>query len=75
MQVTKIPVADATTPADTFLSAGQGTEGNEFVFDSARWVFNLQTKNFTGTGAYTITVLAGGDDVIVGSPTGTFVVQ
>ncbi len=75
VQVTKVGGADPTVPVDTYLSAGQGTEGNEFVFDGTRWVFNLQTKNFTGTGTYSITAVAGGTDVMVGAPLGTFVVQ
>jgi len=76
VQVVKTtPNGDATSPADTLLSAGQGTDGNEFVFDGSRWVFNLQTKNFTGNGTYTITAVAGGADIIAVAPTATFVVQ
>lgn len=75
VQVTKTnPAGDATDPVDVYLSAGQGTDGNEFVFDGSRWYFNLQTKNFTGNGTYTITAVGGGSDVI-SAPTATFIVQ
>lgn len=76
VQVTKTaPTGEETTPADTYLSAGQGDVGNQFVFDGARWNFNLQTKNFTGTGTYTITAVGGGTDLLVGAPTATFTVK
>jgi hypothetical protein len=76
VRVTKTsPSNEETAPADTYLSAGQGTDTNQFVFNGARWVFNLQTKNFTGTGTYAITAVGGGGNVIVGGPTGVFVVQ
>lgn len=75
VQVTKTPASPATDPVSELLSAGQGTDGNQFVFDGSEWVFNLQTKNFTGSGTYTITAVPGGGDIIVDAPTGTFVVQ
>lgn len=75
VQVTKTPAGPATDPVAELLSAGQGTDGNEFVFSGSQWAFNLQTKNFTGTGTYTITVVAGGTDLLVNAPTATFVVQ
>ncbi len=58
VQVTKTD-ASGTIPLleDTSLSAGQGTDGNEFVFDGTQWNFNLQTKSFTGSDTYTITRL------------------
>lgn len=75
VQVTKSPAGPATDPVGELLSAGQGTDGNQFVFDGSRWAFNLQTKNFTGSGTYTITAVAGGGDVLLIGPIGTFVVQ
>lgn len=76
VQVTKTaPAGEETIPADTYLSAGQGTDGNEFVFDGYRWNFNLQTKNFTGVGTYTITAVGGGTNLLVGAPIATFIVQ
>jgi hypothetical protein len=76
VQVTKTnPAGEETLPADTYLSAGQGTDGNEFVFDGSRWNFNLQTKNFTGVGTYTITAVGGGTNLLVGPPTAIFTVQ
>lgn len=78
VQVTKDGDGIVTDPAgDDLLSAGQGTDGNMFVYDpvSQKWNFNLQTKNFNGLGIYTITAVGGGTDVIVGAPTATFIVQ
>jgi len=76
VQVTKsAPGGEETLPADTYLSAGQGTDGNEFVFDGTRWNFNLQTKNFTGTGTYAITVVGGGTSLLVSAPTATFTIN
>lgn len=76
VQVTKASTTgEETTPADTYLSVGQGTDGNEFVFDGSRWNFNLQTKNFTGVGTYTITAAGGGTNLLVGAPTATFIIK
>lgn len=41
-------------PGEEFLSAGHGDEGNEFVYTGNYWRFNLQTKNFSSSGIYTI---------------------
>ena len=76
VQVTKtLPTGEETIPADTYLSAGQGTDGNEFVFDGSRWNFNLQNKNFTGTGTYSITAVGGGTGLLVGAPIATFIIK
>lgn len=75
VQVTKNPAGEETSPDDVYLSAGQGTDGNQFVFDGSRWNFNLQTKNFTGVGTYTITAVDGGGDILIGAPTAEFIVQ
>ena len=76
IQVTKsAPVGPATDPLGEILSAGQGTDGNEFVFDGSRWHFNLQTKNFTGSGTYTITAVAGDGGLLLLAPTATFVIE
>ncbi len=75
VKVTKAnPAGAATTPVDTYLSAGNG-DGNAFVFNGSRWVFNLQTNNFTGSGTYTITAVGSGSNLLVGAPTGTFIVE
>jgi hypothetical protein len=53
---------DPIDVTDDALSAGQGTEGNQFVFtDEGMWQFNLKTKNYTAAGTYTI-IIATGDD-------------
>jgi Tol biopolymer transport system component len=47
---------------DDALSAGQGSDGNQFVFtDEGYWQFNLKTGNYTAAGTYIIT-MASGDD-------------
>jgi Leucine-rich repeat (LRR) protein len=47
-------------PGEDFLSAGQGDEGNQFVYTGdSKWQFNLQTKNFSGAGTYTIRAVSG----------------
>ncbi|MGR3716513.1 MAG: hypothetical protein ACU0B1_07195 [Thermohalobaculum sp.] len=41
------------------LSAGQGTDGNLFVFAGSGWQFNLKTKNYEAPGTYTISMVSG----------------
>ena len=51
------PAVDVTSDA---LSAGQGTDGNQFEFTGeAKWQFNLSTKNYTAAGTYTIKMVSG----------------
>jgi hypothetical protein len=46
--------------AEDVLPAGQGSEGNQFVFtDEGVWQFNLKTSRFTAPGTYTITMESG----------------
>ncbi|TDI65602.1 MAG: hypothetical protein E2O90_07050 [Alphaproteobacteria bacterium] len=78
VQVLKSAPTEAVTEDDEeFLISGKGTDGNQFVFDpnTGVWQFNLKTKNFSGTGTYSISVAPGGTDVLLVSPTGTFVIQ
>jgi hypothetical protein len=57
------------------LPAGQGTEGNQFELVNGSWKFNLQTKNYTGSGTYTITMVPGdGSYSIDPTCTATFVI-
>lgn len=67
----------ATDPADTYLPAGQGDEGNQFVFTDSKWQFNLQTVNFSGPGTYTIKAISGDPDEYLIDPTctATFVIE
>lgn len=70
------PPGAVTDPADaSLLYSGQGDDGNMFSYNGSFWQFNISTKNFTGTGTYTITVAPGGGDVLVGSPMATFVIE
>ena len=42
------------------LPAGQGDEGNQFVFtDDGKWQFNLKTGNYTASGTYTMFMESG----------------
>ncbi len=50
---------DAVDVTNQALSAGFGTEGNEFEFRNGKWQFNLKTKNYTAAGTYTITMITG----------------
>lgn len=48
-----------TDVSDDALSAGQGTDGNQFEFSDGKWQFNLKTKNYTSPGTYTVTMVSG----------------
>jgi hypothetical protein len=52
-------VGDAEDVTNEALSAGQGTDGNQFEFSDGKWQFNLKTKNYSGAGTYTITMVSG----------------
>ena len=72
------PAGDVTEPAgEVLLSAGQGDSGNQFVFSGVSWDFNLQTKNFSGEGTYTITAVSGDPTEYVIDPTceATFIIE
>ena len=66
--------ADVT---DAALSAGQGTDGNQFEFDGTTWRFNLKIKNYTAPGTYTVSMVSGDSDEYVIDPvcTGSFVID
>jgi hypothetical protein len=51
---------DPINVTDDALPAGQGTEGNQFVFtDDLKWQFNLKTKNYSAAGTYNIFMVSG----------------
>ena len=51
---------EADDVSDDALPAGQGTEGNQFVFtDDLKWQFNLKTSNYSGPGTYTVIMESG----------------
>jgi len=60
---------DAIDVTDDALSAGFGTEGNEFEFRDGKWQFNLKTKNYTAQGIYTVTMVSGDESEYVIDPT------
>ena len=56
--------------SDQALPAGQGTEGNQFVFtDEGKWQYNLKTKNYSAPGTYTITMVSGDESEYKIEPT------
>jgi len=59
----------AVDVTDQALSAGQGTDGNQFEFSDGKWRFNLQTKKYTAAGTYTITMVSGDDSEYTIDPT------
>lgn len=53
---------DPIDVTDNALPAGQGTEGNEFVFtDEGKWQFNLKLQNYTAPGTYTVIMVSGNE--------------
>ena len=49
--------------SDDVLPAGQGYEGNQFVFtDDSKWQFNLKTKNYSAPGTYIVSMESGDPD-------------
>jgi hypothetical protein len=79
IQVMFDPLAggDAEDVTDDALSAGWGTEGNQFEFSDGKWQFNLKTKNYSAAGTYTITMVSGDDCeyVIESTCIATFVID
>jgi PKD repeat protein len=58
---------DVTSDA---LSAGQGSDGNQFVFsDNGNWQFNLKIKNYTAPGTYTVSMESGDSSEYIIDPT------
>ena len=70
------PAEDVT---DESLSAGWGTEGNMFEYDSTTglWRFNLKTSNYTSPGTYTIEIVSGDEEeyIIDNTISASFVIQ
>jgi hypothetical protein len=62
LQVWKgLGTASAMDVTDEALSAGQGTDGNEFYFDytDTKWHYNLKIKNYSSLGLYTVSMDTG----------------
>lgn len=69
---------DPVDVTDDAFPAGQGTDGNQFVFtEEGKWQFNLKTKNYTAPGAYTITIQSGDETEYLIDPicTAIFVIE
>lgn len=62
---------DAIDVTNEALSAGAGTEGNQFQFEFLidKWQFNLKTKNYSAPGTYTITMESGDTGEYLVDPT------
>jgi len=64
--------ATGGTPVDVsenILSAGQGTDGNQFIFtEEGKWQFNLKTGNYTAQGTYSVSIQTGDDSEYVVDP-------
>jgi hypothetical protein len=70
--------ADPEDVTDEALSAGMGSDGNQFVWtEEGKWQFNLKASNYTATGTYTVTMESGDDSeyVIDRTCTATFVIE
>ena len=63
--------------SDVALAAGQGMDGNIFVFTDYGLQFNLKAKNFEAAGTYTITMISGNGAEYLVAPTCTaqFVIE
>jgi hypothetical protein len=54
---------DPVDVTEDALPAGQGTEGNQFVYteEDGKWHFNLKRTNYTAPGTYTVKMVSGDD--------------
>ncbi len=61
IQVIFEPETVAVDLTNDALSAGKGTEDNQFFFDFAgsKWRFNLKTRNYTSPGTYKVSMVTG----------------
>jgi hypothetical protein len=80
LQVIYNPAAEGEPEdvTDYALSAGEGTDGNQFVFtDEGKWQFNLKTKNYVAPGTYNITITSGDalEYEIVSSCAASFIIK
>jgi len=69
---------DPEDVSDQVLPAGQGSEGNQFVYTTdGEWQYNLATKNYAAPGTYHISIVAGDDEEYEISPAcqASFVVE
>jgi hypothetical protein len=61
---------DPVDVSDDALSAGLGSDGNQFVFTEEEvWQFNLKTGNYTAAGTYIITMESGDESEYLVEPT------
>ena len=78
LQVLYTPISGpAVDVTDDALSAGHGTDGNQFEFDGTMWRFNLKTKNYSAEGTYAISMISGDTSEYKIDPTctGSFVIN
>ena len=53
---------------DDALPAGQGSDGNQFVYSDDAWQYNLRTKNYSASGLYTVDIISGDPSEYVINP-------
>ena len=59
----------AVNVSDYALSAGHGSEGNQFDFtEDGIWQFNLKSKNYSAEGTYLVFALFGDDTEYIIDP-------
>jgi hypothetical protein len=70
-------IYEAEDVTDYALSVGQGIEGKQFEFSGSKWQYNLQTKNYTKPGTYTVTMLSGNECeyIIEAACTAKFIIE
>lgn len=54
---------------EDIITAGQGTEGNQFGFSDGIWQFRLTTRNYTASGTYTARMVSGDSSEYIVTPT------
>jgi hypothetical protein len=70
----KVPSGAATSDG-LLRSRGHGGPDGAFEFAGGMWRFNLELSNFTAPGAFEIRAAAGGDDLLLGAPTLTLMIN
>lgn len=56
---TSSTIAETIDVTAETLSAGQGSDGNEFNYNDGVWQYNLMTKNYSAPGTYEVKIFSG----------------
>lgn len=71
--VVQVTLGGVSVPFDDYnadlLPSGLSDDGNQFRYDplGQQWIINLGTKQFTGSGAYTVQAIPGDDSYVIDS--------